>query len=93
MRLGGGDDFGGEARAERAHLLQVPGIGPRAADLIIAARRERVLREPEQLRRLGVSMARALPFVLLNGRRPPLQEALFTARPDAGESERPATAV
>ena len=65
-------------RADRGQLLRVPGIGPVAADAILAARHQGDLRELEQLRRLGVrDVARAAPFILLAGRRPPQQIALF----------------
>jgi predicted DNA-binding helix-hairpin-helix protein len=65
-------------RAERRQLLKVPGIGPKSADAIIAARRERRLSEPRQLAALGVIVKRALPYVLLNGRRPAAQLSLFS---------------
>ncbi len=59
--------------AEREALLKVPGIGPQGADAIIQARRERRLREPIQLTRLGVITARALPYLLLDGQRAGMQ--------------------
>jgi len=64
-------------RAEREDLLRVPGIGPRSAGRILAARRERALRDLETLGRLGVTVGRAAPFVLLAGRRPPVQLSLW----------------
>jgi predicted DNA-binding helix-hairpin-helix protein len=64
-------------RAPRSRLLQVPGIGPRTVDRIVAARRESRIRDLGQLRRLGVTVAWAAPYVLLDGRRPPLQLALW----------------
>lgn len=42
-------------RASREQLLRVPGIGPRSADKIIAARRERRLRDLSQLKALLTS--------------------------------------
>jgi predicted DNA-binding helix-hairpin-helix protein len=63
--------------AERRDLLKIPGIGPQGADALIAARRARAIKEPAQLTKLGVIAARALPFVLLNGKRPAQQLALF----------------
>lgn len=59
--------------ADRATLLRVPGIGPRSADAILRARRTATLREPRALRPLGVSASRALPFILLDGKRPARQ--------------------
>jgi predicted DNA-binding helix-hairpin-helix protein len=60
-------------RADKRELLKVPGIGPKTADAIIAARRTHMLREPKQLAQLGLSAARAAPFILLNGKRPAVQ--------------------
>jgi predicted DNA-binding helix-hairpin-helix protein len=56
-------------RAPRELLLRVPGVGPRAADRIVAARRRTVLRGREDLRRLGVDLARGAHFMSLRGRR------------------------
>ncbi len=63
--------------APRITLLQVPGIGPRAADRIIAARRETKLRDLSQLGKLGAVMSWAAPYILLDGRRPPIQLGLL----------------
>src|SRR5215470_7857828 len=56
-------------RAPRELLLRVPGIGPRSADRLIAARRRTVLRSLEDLRRLGIDAARGAHFMSLAGRR------------------------
>ncbi len=64
-------------RADREALLRVPGIGPRSAARILSARRHGTLRDLESLRRLGVVVQRAAPFVLLAGRRPPTQLTLW----------------
>jgi len=64
-------------RAGRHLLLRVPGIGPVAAERILQERRKGVLSDLGHLRRLGVRVDRAAPFVLLNGRRPPCQLALW----------------
>lgn len=64
-------------RAPRRLLLRIPGIGPRAADRIIAVRRETRLRDLAQLARLGVVVAWAAPYVLLDGQRPPGQRSLW----------------
>jgi predicted DNA-binding helix-hairpin-helix protein len=63
--------------ASRAALLRVPGIGFRSAERIIATRRETKLRNMGQLRKLGVMIGWAAPYVLLDGRRPPMQLALW----------------
>jgi predicted DNA-binding helix-hairpin-helix protein len=57
-------------RAPLPELLRVPGIGPVSGRAIIAARQHSALRELGDLRRLGVHVARASPYVLLAGNRP-----------------------
>lgn len=64
-------------RAPRHLLLKVPGIGPKSADQIIAARRERRLRDLAQLKALGVVTGWAAPYVLLDGQRSPDQLRLW----------------
>jgi predicted DNA-binding helix-hairpin-helix protein len=64
-------------RAERNELLRIPGIGPKGVDAIIAARRRGHLREMRDLEKLGIRTGRAAPFVLLDGRRPAQQMALW----------------
>jgi predicted DNA-binding helix-hairpin-helix protein len=63
-------------RASRAELLRVPGIGPKTAEAILAARREHPLHDIEQLRKIGTQTGRAAPFILLNGRQPAIQMEL-----------------
>ncbi len=63
--------------APRHILLRVPGIGPKSADRIIAARRHNRLRELTQLRALGVTTGWAAPYVLLDGRRSAVQLSLW----------------
>ena len=60
-------------QAPRHVLLKVPGIGPKSADRIIAARREARLHDLTQLRTLGVTTGWAAPYVLLDGRRAAVQ--------------------
>lgn len=64
-------------RADRRSLLRIPGIGPRGADSILAARRKGALRELRDLSALGVLARRAAPYVLLDGRRPAQQLSLL----------------
>jgi predicted DNA-binding helix-hairpin-helix protein len=64
-------------RAPRHVLLKVPGIGPKSADKIVAARREARLRDMAQLRALGVTVGWAAPYLLLDGRRTPEQLGLW----------------
>ncbi len=65
-------------RAHRSHLMRVPGVGPRRAQVILQARRANTLRELQDLRKLGIQADRAAPFILLDGKRPAFQPALFT---------------
>ena len=64
-------------RAPRELLLRIPGIGPRSADAIIRIRRQHRLREISQLRRIGIIAERTAPYILLDGKRPLHQQALF----------------
>lgn len=64
-------------RASREQLLRIPGIGPKSADQIIAARRHATLRDLSQLRRFGVTTGWAAPYVLLDGRRSAVQLRLW----------------
>jgi predicted DNA-binding helix-hairpin-helix protein len=64
-------------RAERSQLLRIPGIGPKSAQAILSARSKGRLHGLGELRALGVRVERAIPFVLLDGRRPARQLALF----------------
>ncbi|MCC6298378.1 MAG: radical SAM protein [Anaerolineales bacterium] len=64
-------------KAERRELLRIPGIGPKLADAILHTRRTAKLRDLTALRKLGIVVARAAPFVLLDGRRPASQLAMF----------------
>ena len=64
-------------RASREWLLRVPGIGPKAADRLLAARRVRRVREVADLAKLGVAVNRALPYILLDGKRPARQLSLW----------------
>jgi predicted DNA-binding helix-hairpin-helix protein len=65
-------------QASRAQLLRIPGIGPAAADAILAGRRQAALQELSHLTAVGVrDPHRAAPYILLNGRRPAQQMSLF----------------
>ena len=64
-------------RARRLELLKVPGIGPKGARAIMAARRRGKLRELADLKSIGVSASRPAAFITLDGRRPPYQPRLL----------------
>ncbi|MGD2178121.1 MAG: helix-hairpin-helix domain-containing protein, partial [Anaerolineae bacterium] len=63
--------------AGRQDLLRVPGIGPKGADKVLAARRQGKLRDLSELGKLGILTKRTAPFILLDGHRPPRQLSLW----------------
>jgi predicted DNA-binding helix-hairpin-helix protein len=64
--------------ANREELLRIPGIGPLGAARVLRERaRGSRLTEAGQLDKLGIHAERTLPYILLNGRRPVRQPALF----------------
>lgn len=65
-------------QAQRPELLRIPGVGPQTADAILTARRQGTLTELTHLRAAGLrEVGRAAPYILLDGRRPAQQLALF----------------
>jgi predicted DNA-binding helix-hairpin-helix protein len=64
--------------ASRNELLRIPGIGPHGANAILNARREQRINNISDLRRIGLQTQRALPFILIDGRRPNYQPSLFS---------------
>ena len=63
--------------APQEMLLRIPGIGPKGVSAILAARRQRRLRSLSALSKLGIRTKNAAAFILLDGRRPAYQAALF----------------
>jgi predicted DNA-binding helix-hairpin-helix protein len=64
--------------ANRQQLLRIPGIGPVGADAILKARRLGKLTQLTDLQKLGIrAPQQAAPYILLNGRKPLVQSALF----------------
>lgn len=64
--------------ADRQELLRVPGIGPLGAARVLRERAGGIrLTEAGQLDKLGIYAQRAVPYILLNGKRPARQPALF----------------
>ncbi|MFC1936237.1 helix-hairpin-helix domain-containing protein [Chloroflexota bacterium] len=63
--------------AETEYLIRVPGIGPRGAEKILKARRQRKIRELNQLQKMGIITKRAAEFITLDGKRPAYQPALL----------------
>ncbi len=68
-------------RATRRELLRVPGIGPRSARRLLAARRRGHIASVDELRRLGMTLRRAAPFLLCDGRRLGRLSDLFRRTP------------
>jgi putative DNA modification/repair radical SAM protein len=68
-------------RAPRRTLLRVPGLGPRSVERILRWRRMGTMRRLEDLSKAGAVAARAAPYVLLDGKRPPLQLAFWDSVP------------
>jgi predicted DNA-binding helix-hairpin-helix protein len=64
-------------RAGKRELLRVPGIGLKGAEAILRARRNSKLRDVGSLHKLGIIVARAVPFLLMDGRRPEKQLSMF----------------
>jgi predicted DNA-binding helix-hairpin-helix protein len=73
-------------KAERNELLKVPGIGPETAERIVRARKEGTLLTAEDLRRLGVRLNRAAPFLTLRGK--PLTKEVPVKEPEPTEQLR-----
>jgi len=59
--------------ATRSELIRIPGIGPKGAQSILIARRNRRLRQMDDLRRIGVDPSSSAPYILLDGKRPAQQ--------------------
>lgn len=64
-------------RADRHELLRIPGIGPKSVNAILAMRQGNRIKTIEALRKLGINPKRAVPFILLDGRRPTYQATLW----------------
>jgi predicted DNA-binding helix-hairpin-helix protein len=62
-------------------LLRIPGIGPKRARAILSARKQHRITTLNDLKQLGVNTSRCAPFILINGRRPIYQPALFVLAP------------
>jgi predicted DNA-binding helix-hairpin-helix protein len=64
-------------KAEKQELIRIPGIGLKGADAILNLRRTSRLRGLSSLRRLGVNVERAAPYLLFDGHRASIQMKLF----------------
>jgi len=63
--------------AERDELLRVPGIGHKGADAIIHFRKVNKVYDLSMLKKLGVLVERAAPYLLFDGHRVPVQLPLL----------------
>ena len=63
--------------ASPRELLRVPGIGTKLAERIVQARRQQKLSDISQLKKLGVIVERAAPYLLLGGKKVAVQGHLF----------------
>jgi len=63
--------------APREILLRVPGLGPKSVHTILKTRRHSTINYLSQLKALGICTKRLKPFILLNGKAPVRQLALF----------------
>lgn len=63
--------------ADWQELLRIPGIGLRGAKAIVESRKRGKINFLEELNQIGINPKRSLPYILLNGKRPPQQLALF----------------
>ncbi len=65
-------------KAERAELLRVPGLGPKSVQRILDLRHRHTFTTIQELKKLGADAERAAQFILLNGKQPARQLALFS---------------
>lgn len=63
--------------AEREQLLRIPGIGPKKVEALLSARCHGPIRDTGELQRLGIPLQKAAPYILIDGKRPPLQPTLW----------------
>jgi predicted DNA-binding helix-hairpin-helix protein len=63
--------------ASRAALLRVPGLGPVRVDKIISLRKQEKIKSFTKLRKLNLVEQNTARYVLINGKRPAQQAALF----------------
>lgn len=63
--------------ADRQELLRVPGLGPKSVQRLLDLRHTHTFSTIQELKKLGADAERAAPFILLNGKQPTRQLALF----------------
>lgn len=65
-------------QADRNLLLRLPGVGPKSVKAILTARRKGTIQNISDLKKLGINIQNALPFILLDGK-PPARQLFFWA--------------
>ena len=63
--------------ASKQDLLRIPGIGLKNADLIMKNRKVNKFHSTSELIKLGIHIKRAIPYILLDGHRPPQQTSFW----------------
>ncbi|NOQ40710.1 MAG: putative DNA modification/repair radical SAM protein [Anaerolineales bacterium] len=63
--------------ASRSKLLRIPGIGPTRADNILSLRLTDPIKSFTKLRKMNLITPKSSPYILINGKSPPLQPRLF----------------
>ena len=56
-------------QADYEQLIRIPGIGPKTAKTILRARKQHTILDAAGLKKLGVNVERAIPFVLMDGKK------------------------
>lgn len=59
--------------ASHQELLRIPGVGPKGAGAILAARRLRKFRSLSELNKIGINTHRIAPFIIIDGKLPTRQ--------------------
>lgn len=64
-------------QADREQLLRIPGIGPKKVEALLSARCRGPIHDASELKRLGIPLQKASPYILINGKKPALQPSLW----------------
>jgi len=64
-------------QASPLELLRIPGFGPKAVKKILTSRKRGKLTDASELYRIGIQPERAIPFMLMNGKKPIQQLSLL----------------
>lgn len=64
--------------ASKEELIKIPGIGLNGVQTIISIRKEQKINSLSTLKKIGIQTNKVAPFILLNGRRPPIQQNLLS---------------